>query len=297
MSENLSSKLDSQGKQVNKTGLPLDYGDTKITILPRDPICVFAYWSISKDSYEKLKNQYGSDVFDGAKLVIRVYDTTDISFDGNNANRYFDVFVTPNSDSWYINVGEFNRAWCADIGYLTKEGKFITVARSNKVYMPRYGVSNITDEQWALLQVEFEKLLRISGVNKIGMSSFDIAKLMRERWEEIVSISLPSSHTNAPTSSSSTVFQPRNIQQPNFKEQRETKSFWLKADTEIIISGATEPDASLTLKGQPVKLSADGTFSLRFYLPNGDDKYTIQATSADGSMTKTITFEVKKDTK
>lgn len=297
MSENLSSKLDSQGKQVNKAGLPLDYGDTKITILPRDPICVFAYWSISKDSYEKLKNQYGSDIFDGAKLVIRVYDTTDISFDGNNANRYFDVFVTPNSDSWYINVGEFNRAWCADIGYLTKEGKFITVARSNKVYMPRYGVSNITDEQWALLQVEFEKLLRISGVNKIGMSSFDIAKLMRERWEEIVSISLPSSHTNIPTSSSSTVFQPRNIQQPNSQEQKGTKNFWLRADTEIIISGATEPDATLTLKGQPVKLSADGTFSLRFYLPNGEDKYSIQATSADGSMTKTITFEVEKDTK
>ena len=296
MSENLSSKLDSQGKQVNKTGLPLDYGDTKITILPRDPICIFAYWSISKDSYDKLKNQYGSDVFDGAKLVIRVYDTTDISFDGNNANRYFDVFVTPDSDSWYINVGEFNRAWCADIGYLTKKGKFITVARSNKVYMPRYGVSNVTDEQWALLQVEFEKLLRISGVNKIGMSSFDIAKLMRERWEEIVSISLPSSHTNAPTSSSSMIFHSKNQQQMS-QEQKGPKNFWLKADTEIIISGATEPDATLTLKGQPVKLSADGTFSLRFYLPNGEDKYCIQATSADGSMTKTITFEVKKDTK
>ncbi len=296
MSENLSSKLDSQGKQVNKAGLPLDYGDTKITILPRDPICIFAYWSISKDSYDKLKKQYGSNIFDGAKLAIRVYDTTDISFDGNNANRYFDVFVTPNSDSWYINVGEFNRAWCADIGYLTKEGKFITVARSNKVYMPRYGVSNVTDEQWALLQVEFEKLLRISGVNKIGMSSFDIAKLMRERWEEIVSISLPSSHTNVPSSSSSTVFYSKNQQQIPHK-QKGPKNFWLKADTEIIISGATEPDATLTLKGQPVKLSADGTFSLRFYLPNGEDKYSIQATSADGSMTKTITFEVKKDTK
>ncbi len=47
MSENLSSKIGTQEKPVNKTGLPLDYGDTKITILPRDPICIFAYWSIS----------------------------------------------------------------------------------------------------------------------------------------------------------------------------------------------------------------------------------------------------------
>ena len=49
MSEKLSSKIGNQEKPVNKTGLPLDYGDTKITILPRDPICIFAYWSISNE--------------------------------------------------------------------------------------------------------------------------------------------------------------------------------------------------------------------------------------------------------
>ncbi|MBQ2219843.1 MAG: DUF4912 domain-containing protein, partial [Elusimicrobia bacterium] len=135
MSENLSSKIGNQEKPVNKTGLPLDYGDTKITILPRDPICIFAYWSISNEYIDKLKQQYGESVFADSKLVIRVYDTTDISFDGSNANRYFDVFVTPKSNSWYINVGEFNRCWCADLGYLTKDGKFISVARSNKVSM------------------------------------------------------------------------------------------------------------------------------------------------------------------
>ena len=294
MSEKLSSKLGNEEKPVNKTGLPLDYGDTKITILPRDPICIFAYWSISGEFLDKLKKQYGEDNFVNSKLVVRVYDTTDINFDGSNANRYFDVFVTPESSSWYINVGEFNRCWCADIGYLTKDGKFIYIARSNKIDMPRYGVSNVTDEQWALLQVEFEKLLRISGVNKIGMSSFDIAKLMRERWEEIVSISLPSSHSHAGSSSFKT--------HPSYEgneqiTQDKSKSFWLRADTEIVINGATEPDATLTLKGMPVKLSADGSFSVRFYLPNGEDKYTIEAVSADGTMKKSITFEVKKDTK
>ena len=297
MSENLSSNLVGQDKPVNKSGLPLDYGDTKITILPRDPICIFAYWSISKDYFNKLKQEFGESVVADSKLTIRVYDTTDISFDGTNANRYFDVFVTPESNSWYINVGEFNRGWCADLGYLTKDGKFLSIARSNKVNMPRYGVSNITDEQWALLQIEFEKLLKISGVNQIGMSSFDIAKLMRERWEEIVSISLPSSHSHISSSSSSfkthPSYTPENNQSVNSKE----KSFWLRADTEIIINGATEPDASLTLKGQPIKLSADGSFSVRFYLPNGEDKYTIEAVSSDGTMKKSITFEVKKDTK
>ena len=196
MSENLTSKIGSQQKAVNKSGLPFDYGDTKITILPRDPICIFAYWSISSGFVENLKRQYGREVFNDAKLVVRVYDTTDVMFNGSNANRYFDVFVTSDSNSWYINVGEYNRCWCVDIGYLTTDGKFICVARSNKIDMPRYGVSSVTDEQWALLKVEFEKLLKISGVGSIGMSSFDVSKLMRERWEEIVSISLPSSHSH-----------------------------------------------------------------------------------------------------
>ncbi len=158
--------------------------------------------------------------------------------------------------------------------------------------MPKYGVSNITDEQWALLQVEFEKLLKFSGVNKIGLSSFDIAKLMRERWEEIVSISLPSSHSNISSSSSMSFFAQQEKQIP-----QKDKKFWLRADTEIIINGATEPDASLTLKGQPIKLSTDGSFSVRFYLPNGEDKYTIEAVSSDGTMKKSITFEISKKTK
>ena len=291
-SENLSSKFGNKEKSVNKTGLPADYGDTRITILPRDPICIFAYWSISKQYFDKLKKEYGKDFLASSKLVIRIYDITDVNFDGNNANRYFDVFVTPNSSSWYVNVGEFNRSWCADLGYLTKDGEFILIARSNTVVMPKYGVSNITDEQWALLQVEFEKLLKFSGVNKIGLSSFDIAKLMRERWEEIVSISLPSSHSNISSSSSMSFFAQQEKQTP-----QKDKKFWLRADTEIIINGATEPDASLTLKGQPIKLSADGTFSVRFYLPNGEDKYTLEAVSSDGTMKKSITFEISKKTR
>ena len=128
------------------------------------------------------------------------------------------------------------------------------------------------------------------------MSSFDIAKLMRERWEEIVSISLPSSHSHISSSSSSLKTHPSYVPENNQTVNKE-KSFWLRADTEIIINGATEPDASLTLKGQPIRLSADGSFSVRFYLPNGEDKYTIEAVSADGTMKKSITFEVTKDTK
>ena len=52
-SENLSSKFGNKEKSVNKAGLPTDYGDTKITILPRDPICIFAYCFNTNGSIQK----------------------------------------------------------------------------------------------------------------------------------------------------------------------------------------------------------------------------------------------------
>jgi len=212
-----------------------------------------------------------------------------VNFDGSNANRYFDVSVNSNALSWYVNVGEFNRAWCADLGYVLKNGKFVTVARSNAAAMPRHGVSDVTDEQWALLQLEFEELLKISGAGGIGRSSYDLVKLMRERWEELTK--LPTSGILGMPGS----FAAKKQEGAPSKEQ--AKDFWLKADTEIIVYGATEPDAVLTVQGKKVPLSPDGSFTLRFYLPDGLQSYPIEAVSSCGSMSKRIIFNISKETK
>jgi len=262
-------------------GLPKSYGDTKIVILPRDPLWFYAYWEVAADTYSKLKEKLKEEKFNSSRWAIRVYDVTNVKFNGSNANRHFDIIIGLGVDNWYVNTGEVNRSWCVDLGLITPEGEFIVVARSNILAMPRQGVSPITDEQWAMLQQEFERLLKLSGVEQIGRSSFDIAKLMRERWEEIVSISLPSSHMG----SSSWKGAPGEVK---------PKGFWLKADTELIVYGSTEPDAKLTVQGQGVVLRPDGSFSLRFFLPDGKQEYPIEATSKDGTMKRKIIFTVTR---
>src|SRR3989339_1439314 len=200
MSENLSSKFkgDSIISAAGRiTGLPRGYGDTKIVIMPRDPMWFYAYWEVSSVAHSELRKKIGDDKYGSSCWVLRVYDITDKEFDGSNANKFFDIALNQDSESWYINVTETNRVWCVDIGVVTPDGRFIAVARSNVLALPRHGVSTITDEQWAMLQQEFEKLLKLSGVDKIGRSSFDLTKLMRERWEEILSVSMPSSHMGA----------------------------------------------------------------------------------------------------
>ena len=59
------------------------------------------------------------------------------------------------------------------------------------------------------------------------------------------------------------------------------KGFWFNVNAELIIYGATEPGAKVTLGGHEIKLRADGTFSFRFALPDG--KYDLPAVAVSES--------------
>jgi hypothetical protein len=52
-------------------------------------------------------------------------------------------------------------------------------------------------------------------------------------------------------------------------------------NAELVIYGATEPSASVTIGGRPIKLRPDGTFSYRFALPDGQYHLPISAVSVD----------------
>ena len=61
-----------------------------------------------------------------------------------------------------------------------------------------------------------------------------------------------------------------------------SKEFWLSVNAELLIYGATRPDARLTLDGQPVTLAPDGTFNFRISLPDGEYEARIEAVSVEG---------------
>jgi len=53
--------------------------------------------------------------------------------------------------------------------------------------------------------------------------------------------------------------------------------FWFNINAELVLYGATEPDAQVAIAGQPIHLRPDGTFSYRFALPDGN--YDLLATA------------------
>jgi hypothetical protein len=117
----------------------------------------------------------------GAKIVLRVYDVTDVIFDGSNAHKYYDIEVAGGARNWYIHVGEPNRSFCVDIGFLTSRGGFRAIVRSNTVRTPRAGVSEVIDEEWMGIEEIYEKVYAPMGLG-ISESVFERA---HKGWLEI----------------------------------------------------------------------------------------------------------------
>lgn len=61
------------------------------------------------------------------------------------------------------------------------------------------------------------------------------------------------------------------------------KDFWFNVNAELIIYGATERDATVSIGGRQVKLRPDGSFSYRFALPDGRYDLPVVAVSADAT--------------
>jgi hypothetical protein len=159
--------------------LPDSYGDNRIVLMVRDPEWLFTYWELRQDVIDSARNTL-IPLAEGAKTILRVYDVTDIIFNGYNAHKYFDIEVTGGARSWYIHAGEPDRSFCVDIGFLAPDGTFRVLSRSNIVRTPRMGVSGVVDEEWMSIKELYEKAYVTMG-RGISESVFERA---RTNWQE-----------------------------------------------------------------------------------------------------------------
>lgn len=168
--------------------LPPIYGDNKIVVMVRDPWWLHAYWEITPQRESELKAQMERDGNACEHSMLRVYDITGVKdFNGTNANSYFDIRLKDMAQNWYIEVARPNRDWCVDIGMLAKSGRFYTLARSNYVQTPRFGMSEVMDEEWMCPEEEYWKLFAVSGGFGIGKSSLEMKEIFQKYFKEWVS--------------------------------------------------------------------------------------------------------------
>jgi len=269
----------SRPRRAMPEDLPGQYGADRIVLQVRDPWWIHSYWEVKWTTFERLKRELGDD-FNRAKRVLRVYDVSHIVFNGSNAHRSFDIQINEYATSWYIDTAGPGRSWCLDLGLVLPDGRFITILRSNTVYTPIEGPSWITDEEWMIPDDMFARLY--------GMGfGFGRSSPVGKAWQERVKMALFSGALASPGITS--------VTSPVKKELG--RKFWLVVDCELIVYGATEPDAKLSVQGKPIALRQDGTFTLRFALPNGKQVIPVKAVSADNVDERTITPIVTRETR
>jgi hypothetical protein len=244
----------------------------------RDPYWLHAYWELTRHAVQRAEAALGQ-AWHGAKPNIRVLDVT--GQDGHAAETPVrDIEIHGGCNNWYIEVQNPPRSFRVDIGYLARNGQFYVLARSNVVSTPRAGVSDRIDENWADFDMsKADRIYAMSGGFDPTASSLELKQLFEERLRRPMG-------SPAVTSFGSGAFQ--------YGKERQ---FRFNLDAELIVYGATEPTAKVTLQGEPVKLRPDGTFTMRFSLPDSRQIIPANAVSADGVEERTIVLAVERNTK
>jgi hypothetical protein len=130
---------------------PESYGENVIALMVRDPYWLFSYWEFAPNLFAELATRIGEEKLQASKLVLRVYDVT--GADPDSPLSYHDIDVAPGARNWYINVMRVERDYCVDIGILSPDGTFITIARSNVATLPPVSASGWIEEELAAVEV------------------------------------------------------------------------------------------------------------------------------------------------
>ena len=263
--------------------IPSGYGKTESYLLPKDPAWMFLFWEITQSTFDYLKSQYGA-ALNAARTIIRLHDVTGVTlFNGTNSVKYYDMPVIFEAKSWYINAPESGRAYIADLGYLTDDGRFILVTRSNATAIPPGKISDVIDDKWMIVEGDFQKLLKLSGADYIGLGASELMQVVGQRWK-LTELT----QSGAPQSSWSSFAL-------HLDKVEEDEDIWLNADCEIIIYGSASKNAIVTINGQEIELK-DGKFSIHRHLSAGDVvDLPIHARNAKGDKTRRVDIKAVRE--
>lgn len=259
--------------------LPTGYGKDRIVCMVRDPYWLHCYWELTRQAVQRAEAALGQH-WHGAKPILRILDVSSHDITATAESIIRDIDVHGGVNNWYVEVQSPPKSYRIDIGYLSRGGQFYVLARSNVVSTPRAGVSDLIDENWADLDAaKADRIYAMSGGFDPTASSLELKQLFEERLRRPMG-------SPAVTSFGSGAFQ-----------YGKSRQFWFQLDAELIVYGATEANAKVTLQGEPVKLRPDGTFTMRFSLPDNRQIIPATAASADGVEERTIVLAVERNTK
>lgn len=251
----------------------------RLVVMVRDPFWLHAYWELTRQGIERAEAALGHH-WHSARPVLRLLEIGGGSTKSASETVIRHIDIHGGVNNWYVDVQDPPKKYRLDIGYLAEDGKFFLLARSNIVSTPRAGSADSIDENWSDVAKNFEKVYALSGGRSSEGASPELQELFEERLRRPMSSPIIARGGAAA-----------------MLTQAKREEFAFDLDAELIIYGNTEADAHVTLQGDPVELRGDGSFTVRFSLPNCRQVIPAVAQSADGIEQRTIVLAIERNTK
>jgi len=301
--------------------LPAGYGESRIVLMPRDPQWAYTYWDIPNEHKEDLRRQGGQ------QLALRLYDVTDVNLASQSPHSIQEYPSDELAREWYLPIPVSDRDYVVDIGYRCADGRWLVLARSVPVRVPPVYPSDWIEDQFITVSWEeslsgktFAELVppvkrqTMAGTNggnalydqifgmaqstealRVAGSLFGSMQQVPVHEQAISSYVFPSGvgMWAVPTTSGLTA---SGVGFSASAPPVRPRQFWLIADAELIVYGATEPDATVTIGGRPIKLNPDGTFRFQMSFQDGVIDYPILAVAADGEQNRAIHMTFTRET-
>ena len=247
----------------------------RIILVVRDPFWVQAYWEITRSSVSRARAAFAGN-WHAAQPVLRLMK---ISNDGNtNAVEEIveEIPIHGGVCNWFISVKSQAQNHRVVIGYLCKEsGRFHLIAKSNEVAMPK--ASEATDCTWNDITNDAQRYYSLSGGTDPNLASAELRAVFEEKSRQPM-------HIPAFQRLGSAIYPA-------------ARQFQFQVDAHMVVHGSTDPQASVSVGGEPVHVEPDGTFVLKMDLPNRRQVLPVIAASRDGTEQRTTVLAIERNTK
>ncbi|WP_035985317.1 DUF4912 domain-containing protein [Leptolyngbya sp. KIOST-1] len=306
--------------------LPSGYGESRIVLMPRDPQWAYAYWDIPNTHKDELRRQGGSrlalrfydvtdiDFYSQAPHSLQQYEcdemarewylpipvsdrdyVAEIGYLCNDGRwlvlaRSLPVHIPPVYPSDWVEDHFMTVEWQADLRGKTlmtlKHPSQRAAESTNAIYDSIFAMTESAEAQ------------RVAGSLFGSMQHVPASMAPEKAVSSYVFPSgaglwaVPGAEVGVPTMSGIGLnVSGLTMSGAGFSASAppiRPRKFWLVADAELIVYGATEPDATVTIGGKPIKLNSDGTFRFQMSFQDGNIDYPIMAVAADGEQTRAI---------
>ena len=282
---------------------PRPAAETRVVFLPRDPQWAYVFWDISEDDRNNALHAGAS------QLCLRVADVTGLAGGSTHPHTLQEVVVDSHATEWYLPVPLSDRDYRVELGY-RKGGGWISLAYSSVARVPSLHPSEQILDQFVPFSLD---TFPTSGSASLPTPAEAVDTGLHERlyqsatsqwrrlgrgseaFHEIDSDSAAGAGGAFSASGVGPWASGRSASGVGGVGSRQ-RSFWLVADAELIVYGATDPAARLSIGGEEVPLSADGTFRVQVPFRDGQQLYPIEALAADGEQKRSITMEFRRST-